>query len=49
MWPLEKVWEERLSAEPVCLTDSQIKAEIQHVITSVDPPLPGAAEGWATH
>lgn len=41
--PSEKVWEERLSAEPVCLTDSQIKAEIQHVITSVDPPLPGAS------
>ena len=26
----------------VCLTDQQIKAEIQHVITSVAPPLPGA-------
>jgi PKD repeat protein len=41
--PSEEVWEERLAVEPVCLTDSQIKAEIQRVITSVDPPLPGAS------
>jgi hypothetical protein len=26
----------------VCLTDRQIQAELHHVITSVDPPLPGA-------
>ncbi|MGA2451971.1 MAG: PKD domain-containing protein [Solirubrobacteraceae bacterium] len=29
-------------AAHVCLTDSQIQAELQHMITSVDPPLPGA-------
>jgi len=28
---------------PICLTDRQIKAELQHVITSVAPPLPGAS------
>jgi hypothetical protein len=28
-------------AEFVCLTDAQIKAEVQHVINSVAPPLPG--------
>jgi hypothetical protein len=26
-----------------CLTDSQIQAELRHVITSVDPPLPGVS------
>lgn len=26
----------------VCLTDAQIQAELQHLITSVDPPLPGS-------
>jgi hypothetical protein len=30
------------AAQIVCLTDQQIKAELQHVITSVAPPLPGA-------
>jgi hypothetical protein len=30
------------AAQIVCLTDRQIKAELQHVITSVAPPLPGA-------
>lgn len=27
----------------VCLTDSQIQTELQHLISSVDPPLPGAS------
>jgi PKD domain len=30
-------------AEYACLTDSQIQAELQHMITSVDPPLPGVS------
>jgi hypothetical protein len=30
-------------AEYACLTDSQIQTELQHLITSVDPPLPGAS------
>jgi hypothetical protein len=30
------------SAEFACLTKAQIEAELQHVITSVNPPLPGA-------
>jgi PKD repeat protein len=29
-------------AAVVCLTDRQIQAELKHMITSVDPPLPGA-------
>jgi len=31
------------SALSVCLTDSQIQTELQHLIASVDPPLPGAS------
>jgi len=30
-------------AEHACLTDGQIQTELQHVITSVDPPLPGTS------
>ena len=30
-------------AEYACLTDAQIQVELQHLITSVDPPLPGAS------
>ncbi|MGH2865802.1 MAG: PKD domain-containing protein [Solirubrobacteraceae bacterium] len=41
--PAEKVWHERLSSEPVCLTNSQIQTELAHVINSVDPPLPGVS------
>ncbi len=29
-------------AEVICLTDRQIQGELQHLISSADPPLPGA-------
>ena len=34
---------EKSAEVPVCLTDKQIRAELQHVIASVAPPLPGSS------